>query len=246
MINSKAMRKVKHYRRHDKIAMAMMTGISVAEMIIVVAMAVQLKNTADVKNVYAANQNTTENIITVNTGENLQTSFSMETSDDISNTTADTAAVNTDNAELSSSFTISDTDSTSETGTEAKTKKKKTSGIAAEKAETIRTETSAEPSITATGGTFAGPSGKETYYNLPMDGVISIMRKKGYAEADYPYWVRDDGTKMFGNYVMVAANLNIRPKGTILSCSRGEAIVVDTGDFAAVNPTQLDIATSWP
>lgn len=94
-------------------------------------------------------------------------------------------------------------------------------------------------------GTCNGPSGKETYYNLPMDGVIRIMRNMGYSEEEYPYWVREDGVKMFGDYIMVAADLNIRPKGTILECSLGTAIVVDTGDFAKTNHTQLDVATSW-
>lgn len=94
-------------------------------------------------------------------------------------------------------------------------------------------------------GVCVGPSGKETYYNLPMDGVVRIMRNKGYSEEEYPYWIRDDGVKMFGNYVMVAADLDIRPKGTILECSLGTAMVVDTGDFAKTNHTQLDIATSW-
>lgn len=94
-------------------------------------------------------------------------------------------------------------------------------------------------------GTCNGPSGKETYYNLPMNGVIRIMRSMGYSEEEYPYWVREDGVKMFGDYIMVAADLNIRPKGTILECSLGTAIVVDTGDFAKTNHTQLDVATSW-
>jgi len=94
-------------------------------------------------------------------------------------------------------------------------------------------------------GTCQGPSGKETYYNLNMSGVVSIMRNMGYDEETYPYWVRKDGVKMFGNYVMVAANLSSRPKGTILETSLGTAIVVDTGGFAAYNPSQLDIAVSW-
>ena len=101
------------------------------------------------------------------------------------------------------------------------------------------------PVINAHNGTVMGPSGKETYYNLPMNGVIHIMRSKGYSEKEYPYWVREDGCKMFGPYIMVAANLSIRPKGTILECSRGTAMVVDTGGFAKENPTQLDIATDW-
>lgn len=99
--------------------------------------------------------------------------------------------------------------------------------------------------LTPSAGVYYGPSGKETYYNLDMSGVISIMRGMGYSEEEYPYWVREDGAKMFGPYVMVAAELSSRPKGTILPCSLGAAIVVDTGGFAASNPTQLDIATAW-
>lgn len=94
-------------------------------------------------------------------------------------------------------------------------------------------------------GVVYGPSGKETYYNLNMSGIINIMRKAGYSQEDYPYWIREDGVKMLGQYVMVAADFNTRPRGTILESSLGTAIVCDTGGFAKNNPTQLDIAVSW-
>lgn len=96
--------------------------------------------------------------------------------------------------------------------------------------------------LTPSAGVFQGPSGKESYYNLNMDGVISIMRGMGNND---PYWVRSDGVKMLGNYVMVAANLSIRPRGSLVATSLGTGIVVDTGSFAASNPTQLDIAVAW-
>lgn len=99
--------------------------------------------------------------------------------------------------------------------------------------------------LTAAGGVFNGPSGKETWYNLPMDGVVDVMRRSGYSAEDYPYWIRDDGCKMLGDFIMCAANLEIRPRGTILDTSLGEAIVCDTGAFAATNATQIDIATNW-
>lgn len=99
--------------------------------------------------------------------------------------------------------------------------------------------------LTKSKGVVTGPSGKETYYNLNMSGVVRIMRNLGYTEAEYPYWIREDGVKMLGNYVMVAANFNIRPRGTIVPSSLGDAIVCDTGGFAHSNPTQLDIAVSW-
>jgi len=99
--------------------------------------------------------------------------------------------------------------------------------------------------LTAKLGVVQGPSGKETYYNLPMGGVVKIMRQMGYTEEEYPYHVREDGVKMLGDYVMVAANLDLRPRGSILECSLGTALVCDTGAFAVKDQTQLDIAVDW-
>ena len=75
-----------------------------------------------------------------------------------------------------------------------------------------------------------------------MDKCVQIMRDKGY---NYDYWVRSDGVKMYGNYVMVAADLSTRPKGTIVETTLGDGIVVDTGTFVETNPSQLDIAVAW-
>lgn len=99
--------------------------------------------------------------------------------------------------------------------------------------------------LTPAAGRINGPSGPETYYNLPMEGVIRNMRNLGFDEVNYPYAVRADGVKTLGGYVMVAANLAIRPKGTIVATSLGTGIVCDTGGFALTNPTQLDIAVAW-
>ena len=96
--------------------------------------------------------------------------------------------------------------------------------------------------LTKRDGTVQGPSGKETYYNLNMSRCVSIMKSNGY---DGDYWVRSDGCKMFGSYIMVAANLSIRPRGTLVETSRGTGIVVDTGGFAQTNPYQLDVAVNW-
>ena len=98
------------------------------------------------------------------------------------------------------------------------------------------------PHLTRQCGIFQGPSGRETYYNLPMGRVIQYMEALGY---NYRYWVREDGVKMYGQYVMCAADLSIRPKGTILETSLGQAIVCDTGTFVNQNRCQLDIATAW-
>lgn len=99
--------------------------------------------------------------------------------------------------------------------------------------------------LTKSRGTIQGPSGKETYYNLNMSGVVSIMRRKGFSEAEYPYNVRADGVKCLGPYAMVAAHLGNRPRGSKVQTSLGTGLVCDTGGFAASNPNQIDIATSW-
>ena len=98
------------------------------------------------------------------------------------------------------------------------------------------------PVLTQRKGVNFGPTGRETYYNLPMGGVIKIMRSIGNTDN---YWVREDGVKMLGEYIMVAANLNVFPRGTIVPTSLGMGIVCDTGDFAKKNPRQLDIAVAW-
>ena len=91
-------------------------------------------------------------------------------------------------------------------------------------------------------GIVRGPIGKESYYNLRMNRVVQIMKDKGY---DYEYWVRSDGVKMFGPYVMVAADLSIYPKGSLVECSLGTGIVCDTGDFVYSTDRALDIAVAW-
>lgn len=101
------------------------------------------------------------------------------------------------------------------------------------------------PHLTRSGGIFDGPSGKETYYNLNMGGCVRIMRDKGYSLDDYPYWIRDDGAKMFGDYVMVAMDTNIYPKGTVVETSMGQAIVVDHCVAATWGTVAVDIAVNW-
>lgn len=86
---------------------------------------------------------------------------------------------------------------------------------------------------------------KETWYNLDMTYVVEIARQRiaGYADAEY--WVREDGCKMLGNYIMVAADQTVHPYGSIVETSLGEGIVVDTGSFIYISPYQIDIAVDW-
>lgn len=75
---------------------------------------------------------------------------------------------------------------------------------------------------------------KETYYNLDMSGVIANAKNMGI-QGDY--WVRGDGVKMYGNYVIVAAQMD---KGTIIETSLGTGIVLDYCPAGTI-----DIAVSW-
>lgn len=96
--------------------------------------------------------------------------------------------------------------------------------------------------LTRSAGTVQGPSGKEVYYNMNMSTVVSVLKRRGYSGS---YWVRNDGVKMFGDYVMVAANYNVHPYGSIVQTTLGAAIVCDTGTFASSYPNCLDVAVSW-
>lgn len=79
----------------------------------------------------------------------------------------------------------------------------------------------------------------ETYYCLPMDGVVEWMHSLGY---EGEYWVREDGCKMLGEYIMVAADYDWMPKGSIVETSLGTAMVCDTGEGGWY---WFDIATNW-
>lgn len=111
------------------------------------------------------------------------------------------------------------------------------------RSEAIKTSSTVSKNcLTKDKGIFTGPSGKETYYNLPMKGVIERMRKRGYDAEDYPYWEREDGVRMLGPYVMIACNLKYRPYETIVPTSLGDGIVCDTG---RLSKDQVDIAVNW-
>ena len=83
---------------------------------------------------------------------------------------------------------------------------------------------------------------KETYYNLPMRRVIDRADANGLGGW---YWEREDGAKMYGYYVIVAANYDKYPYGTIIDTSLGLGIILDTGKFAVKNGDLVDIAVNW-
>ena len=97
--------------------------------------------------------------------------------------------------------------------------------------------------LTKSGGVYYGPSGKETYYNLNMNGVVSNAQNMGI---EGEYWVREDGCKMYGDYVICAADLNVHPRGSLVESSLGTCIVLDTGGFTTNGSgVALDIAVDW-
>ena len=108
--------------------------------------------------------------------------------------------------------------------------------------QTTYTQPTGDGVLTASNGVNYYGNQKETYYNLNMDGVISIAQSQGI---EGEYWVRDDGCKMYGDYIIVAANLDTHPRGSLVETSLGTGIVLDTGGFAASDPNQVDIATDW-
>lgn len=136
------------------------------------------------------------------------------------------------------------------TDSDAEEKDISTSQHISEIKEEAKTPTYSEPKSTGVltkskGVNYNANGNKETYYNLNMSGVVNIMRNSGFSEEEYPYWVRDDGVKMLGDYVMVAASFSVHPRGSIVETSLGTGIVCDTGSFANSNPNQLDIAVDW-
>lgn len=96
--------------------------------------------------------------------------------------------------------------------------------------------------LTARGGINYYFDQKESWYDLPMDGVIAIARAHGIGGE---YWVRDDGAKMLGNYIMLATDNSVYPIGTLVPTSLGMGISLDTGTFALTNHYQVDIACQW-
>jgi uncharacterized protein YabE (DUF348 family) len=85
-----------------------------------------------------------------------------------------------------------------------------------------------------------GTAHRETYYDLPM---AVVARHCGSGGA---YTVREDGAKVDANgYILIAANLAIYPRCSVVETSMGPGKVYDTGGFVAHHPHGFDIATDW-
>lgn len=110
-----------------------------------------------------------------------------------------------------------------------------------------RVEKASSGRLTKEAWVFNWPSGRETYYDSDMRERVKNMRNKGYSKKKYPFKIRKDGVKMLGDYVIIAANRNIKGReyGKILDTSLWKWIVCDTGSFVKKHPTWIDIATDW-
>jgi len=85
-----------------------------------------------------------------------------------------------------------------------------------------------------------GVSHRETYYDLNMSRVMQSCGQAGY------YSVRPDGAKVDAQgYIIIAANLAVYPRCSIVETSLGPAKVYDTGGFVARHPYGFDLATDW-
>lgn len=85
-----------------------------------------------------------------------------------------------------------------------------------------------------------GVTHRETYYDLPMGGVMRACNGGG------AYSVRPDGAKIDKDgYILVAANLSIYPRCSVVETSLGLGKVYDTGSFVERHPHGFDLATDW-
>jgi hypothetical protein len=93
--------------------------------------------------------------------------------------------------------------------------------------------------LTAKLGTIQFEGHKETWYDLPMQKVVKSAQNIGIP---CEYWVREDGVKMFGQWVIIAAHPS-KIKYSRVQTSLGEGIILDVHE---VDDTELiDIATDW-
>lgn len=81
----------------------------------------------------------------------------------------------------------------------------------------------------------------ETWYNLKMNKVVQR------ADKDFKmtnlYHIDDRGVKMYGPWVIVAADPRRHTKYSLVDTSLGTGIVLDV--HTADDPELIDIATNW-
>ena len=93
--------------------------------------------------------------------------------------------------------------------------------------------------LTAQLGTVQYNGHKETWYNLDMSRCVKRAQDMGIP---CEYWEREDGCKMFGPWVIVAADPSVT-RYTFIETSRGTGIVLDR--HTAGDPKLYDLAVTW-
>lgn len=94
-------------------------------------------------------------------------------------------------------------------------------------------------------GIYYNAEGKRESYYYYQPHMVNYMREFGYSEDEYPYWVRDDGVQMFGEYVVVAADPSIYYFGDLIPTSLGMGMVCDLGGVSEEYYEYVDIGTIW-
>ena len=95
--------------------------------------------------------------------------------------------------------------------------------------------------LTAKLGTIQFDGHRETWYNLDMSRVVANTDKAIGMSGLYN--VREDGAKCYGPFVIVAADLNLHPRYTLVNTSLGTGVVLDA--HTATDRETIDIATDW-
>ena len=93
--------------------------------------------------------------------------------------------------------------------------------------------------LTASLGRVTYNGHTETWYDLPMQNVIQRAQDIGIPAES---WIREDGVKMFGPWVIVASHPS-KTRYSLVQTSLGEGIILDRHEMP---DTELyDIATDW-
>ena len=93
--------------------------------------------------------------------------------------------------------------------------------------------------LTASLGRIQFQDHTETWYNRPMGKVVQRAKDMGIPAE---YWVREDGVKMFGPWVILASHPSVT-RYTRIQTSLGEGIILDR--HCVDDPDLYDVAVSW-
>lgn len=94
--------------------------------------------------------------------------------------------------------------------------------------------------LTAKAGKITYNGHTESWYDLPMDRVI--QKADAMIGVSDMYYIREDGVKMYGPWVIVAAHPSV-PRYSFVDTSLGLGIILDRHEMPDKN--LYDIATDW-